>query len=142
VPPGGLGVGEHQLHASYTGDRRYAANDSASDSVTLGRGKPGLSLRVTGTMLPAAQAMTWATVALPSDATGNVSFTVDNANGKGITLGSAPIIDGSAIFKDLDTARRRLTPGANIIRASYAGDARYAAGASNPITVTVVPATG
>jgi hypothetical protein len=41
-----------------------------------------------------------------------------------------------------DSAGRRLTPGANIIRATYAGDARYTAGTSNPITVTVVPATG
>ena len=55
----------------------------------------------------------------------------------GKRIGSAPIKNGSATLQDPQAATQRLAPRANQIRASYAGDARYTPGNSNPVTVTI-----
>jgi Bacterial Ig-like domain (group 3) len=137
VPASALGVGAHSLHASYTGDRRYAANDSDSITVNVAKGDPALNLRISGTIRAPGQAMKSMAVVLAPDATGSVTFSRENAGGPDTVLGSAPIVKGSAILKNPDAATPSLAPGANRIRASYAGDARYASSTSNVVTVTV-----
>ena len=140
-----LGVGAHSIHASYTGDARYAANDSASIPVDVRKGNPALHLRISGTAPPAGRAMASMVALTPPDATGLVTFTLVNQGAPDTVLGSAPIVrqgaapdvTGAATLQGLAAASRLLKNGANPIRATYAGDADYAAGTSNVVTVTV-----
>ena len=136
APSPALGVGSHSLHASYDGDARYAANDSANVVVNVGKGDPAMNLQISGTARSPGQSIKSIAVVMAADATGSVTFSARSVDGTMTPLGSAPIKNGSAILEDLQ-ATQHLAPGANQIRASFTGDARYAAGNSNPVTVTV-----
>ena len=136
APP--LDVGSHELHASYTGDRRYKANDSAAMTVEVDKGDPALDLRISGTVLTPGRAMKSMVVLLAPDATGSVSFSLLSPGDTPATeLGSAAIVKGAATLRDLAAATGRLRAGANRIRASYAGNDRYRPGTSNVVTVSL-----
>jgi len=72
------------------------------------------------------------TVVMPSDATGYVGFYNAALPGPDKGIGTAPIIDGTAM---MSVNPGLLVPGENPIHASYGGDARYLPNDSNTVIV-------
>jgi hypothetical protein len=72
------------------------------------------------------------TVTMPSDATGYVGFYNAALPGPDKGIGTAPIIDGTAV---LSVNAELVVPGENPVHASYGGDARYLPNDSNTVIV-------
>ncbi len=126
----GLPAGKHLFSAEYAGDDNHRASSAPTSSYSLA------PLSTTTTISPPASTPTFgdsiditATVA-PIDAIGHVTFTRG-----GITLGTAPITDGTAILSG-----QRFTAGSHGVFATYSGDDYYAGSASMGVPFVVAQA--
>lgn len=126
----GLPAGQHLISAEYAGDDNHRASSATTLSYSLA------PLSTTTTVSPPASTPTFgdsidisATVA-PIDAIGHVTFTRG-----GITLGTAPITDGTAILSG-----QRFTAGSHDVIATYSGDDYYAGSASLGVPFVVAQA--
>jgi hypothetical protein len=127
--------GNNPIQASFTGDARWAANDSNFVTVTILTPAP-MRLSASPTTVPLGQAPVL-TVQMPSDATGTVGFYDTTVPGTDKGIGVAPIINGVAT---LTSPSRPLVQGDNSIYAWFGGDAKWAAHSSNTVPITVNPA--
>jgi Big-like domain-containing protein len=137
--PATLGVGSHQIVASYSGDTSYAASQSDPVTVTVGKATPPMALTISGTMPASGQAPKSLVVQLPADATGSVGFYDASLPGADKGIGVAPIVNGQATLTSLT---KTLPDGAQSLYAWYGGDGNYGGGGSNPVTVIVGSASG
>lgn len=145
--PATLGVGSHQIVASYNGSTSYTPSQSAPVTVTVGKANPAMALTINGTStsttLSAGQQPTSLVVQMPADATGSVGF-YDDINGgcEGSTApgakcqgeGVAPIVNGYATLTSVTVP---LTDGVHYLHASYGGDGHYNPNGSSTVTVTI-----
>jgi hypothetical protein len=130
------GAGAHSLQASYAGDTSYAASSSSTTTVTVqpvtttlvlganpGTSAFGQQVALTATLAPyAAQSLT--------------------TNGENITFSSGGVSIGTAVL-NLGVATLNVTSlpvGTATLTAAYAGDANFAASASNSLSYTVTAA--
>ena len=135
APDRPLVVGDNPIRASYGGNAIYAAADSNLVAVVaVSRLTPKLTLTVQSTHVLVTEPPVL-TVRMPADATGEVGFYDAARPGADKGIGVARIIDGVATLTAPD---RPLVVGDNPIRASYGGNAIYAAADSNLVTVVAV----
>ena len=129
-----LASGMHSLTASYAGNASFAASTSAVVPLTV-VGLPS-ALALTSPSVSATQGLPVefvATVTAPSGGSvplpgGTVTFSDGSAS-----LGTAAVDPtGVAIFTST-----KVPLGANVIAASYGGDATYAAASAPPVTATI-----
>ena len=105
IPLGNLSMGEHEISAVYSGDKKYAASGSSSDVVVT----PDIGVPdelTTGDNV--------VSIDLPSDAGGNLTVNVD---GNEITV---PVVNGTA-----SVPISNLTAGEHDISVKYSGDGKY-----------------
>ena len=105
IPLDNLSMGEHEISAVYSGDKKYAASGSSSDVVVT----PDIGVPdelTTGDNV--------VSIDLPSDAGGNLTVNVD---GNEITV---PVVNGAA-----SVPISNLTAGQHDISVKYSGDGKY-----------------
>ena len=135
---GALAVGSYAVAADYVPSDAISAPSSDSETLVVGQGSVSITVSVPGaTTVPAGTQVTLRAQVAPSTATGTISF-LRSTGGSPTTIGTAQLVNGLAT---LDTTT--LPVGGWFIRATYGGDANYAAQPnSNSVTVTVVQAPG
>jgi hypothetical protein len=129
-----LPAGVQTLSVTFTPtDTADYNNSSATVSLTVNLASVTVGLTSTSTSIPAGSPFTL-TANVQSSAgtpTGVVTF-LDGA----IVLGTASLATGVATFPTV-----LLTPGSHTLTASYAGNAEFQGGMSNPVVVNVLPGT-
>ena len=129
-----LAVGVQTLSVTFTpADTADYTNSSATVSLTVSLGSVTVALSSSATSIPAGSPFTL-TAAVQSSAgtpTGVVTF----SDGAG-ALGTASLVNGAATFPTT-----LFTPGSQTLTASYAGNAEFQGGVSNPVVVNVLPGT-
>ena len=121
-----LTVGNHTIVSSYTGDNKYDGFNSTSQNVTIPKASiPGGEDALNMTT-PANSATPSFSINLPSDATGNLTVTVD-----GKKTYSQALVNGSATVKV-----PKLSSGKHTLTVSYTGDDKYS-NISKTVTVKV-----
>ena len=130
-----LAVGVQTLSVTFTPtDTTDYTNSTATVSLTVSLAAVTVGLTSTSTSIPAGNPFTLTATVQSTTAgtlTGIVTF-FDGAN----TLGTASLVNGMATFP---TAL--FTLGNHTLTASYAGNAQFQGGVSNPVVVNVLPAT-
>jgi len=135
MPDRPLVLGDNPIQASYGGNAIYAAADSNLVTVVaVSKPVPPMTLTASSTQVLVTEPPVL-TVRMPPDATGEVGFYDAARPGADKGIGVAPIVDGVATLTAPD---RPLVLGDNPIRASYGGNAIYAAADSNLVTVVAV----
>ncbi len=135
----GLGVGTHQITATYGGDSLFAGSTSLPLAVTVNL--PATITKAT----PASQS-----VLIGKDA--KIKAVVKMAVGPGVPTGTVTFTEGTttlgvvnlALVGQVDTAKLTISKpalGTHTIIATYSGSATLAPSTSTAITVTVVKAT-
>ncbi len=111
---GQLPVGEYNMTVTYSGDNKYA---SASKNTTLSVPKADIPENSTSidVNIPKETTQPTFTISLPSDASGNLTVTVD-----GNKTYNATVINGTATVTAAD-----LTVGQHNVTVSYSGDDKY-----------------
>lgn len=145
-----LPAGSHSLAASYGGDNSFASSSSPADAVTITQAATTIGLAASPASAGLGSFVTLtATVTTQSNAsqqgiypTGSIQFmsgghSIATVAANGTTNTQTGFAQASAVL-----LTSSLPLGTNSITATYSGDANYAAsGASNAVTVTVLPAT-
>jgi hypothetical protein len=132
TPTRPLVPGRNPINASFTGDAKWAANDSNFVALNVLTPAP-ITLSTSATSVMQGQAPVL-TVRMPTNATGIVGFYDFAQAGANKGIGTAPIINGVAT---LSAPTRSLVLGENQINASFGGDSNWDANDSNFVTVTV-----
>ena len=120
-------VGSNNVLASYIGDANYVASSSIVSVQVNGVPVVGLMASSSAINLGVKETLTATVTGAGVTPTGSVTFNFGTT-----PLGSAPLIGGVATLSTM-----ALPDGADILTASYSGDASYIAGTSPAITVTV-----
>ncbi|HYD42820.1 MAG TPA: Ig-like domain repeat protein, partial [Anaeromyxobacter sp.] len=125
-----LGVGSHELTASYGGDASFAPSASAATTLTVGKGAAGVALAVAPGAPVSGEPVTWtATVTATAPSSGTPSGTVELRDGE--TLLCAITLSGGA-----GACTRALGAGRHTISATYGGSASFeTASSSGELTV-------
>jgi len=130
-----LPVGVQTLSAVFTPtDTTDYTSPTATVSITVNQATDTVGLTTSATSVPAGTPFTL-TATVQSSTTGTPTGTVTFMNGASV-LGTASLANGAAAFP---TAL--LVPGIYTLTANYSGDTDFLSGISNPVTVTVLPAT-
>jgi autotransporter-associated beta strand protein len=128
----GLGVGDHQIGAVYSGDGSFDAGAAAPIVHTVARATVTITLTSTANPAVAGQqaALTAAIASAVPGAgtpTGTVTFTINGAPAGNLAGGAGVLLS-------------RLPPGMHTIRASYSGDANFAPAVTDFVqTIIAVP---
>ncbi|MFN9198560.1 MAG: beta strand repeat-containing protein, partial [Planctomycetaceae bacterium] len=128
--------GAHQVYAVYSGDTHYAGSTSSSLMVNvLAASSTTLATSTSNSTWGSAVTLTASVVGFDAAAPGTVSFALADgtllSNSSGQT--SFPLTGGQAKL----TTTTLPSPLANVITATYSGDATSATSVSNSVTVTV-----
>ena len=113
-----LNAGNHTVEITYSGDDKYASAN-ASKELSVLKQNATADIEMPANMTVGENST--ANVKLPSDATGNVTVTVD-----GSEVSSVPVTNGSA-----DITMPPLSAGNHTVEIAYSGDGNY-----NPVTQT------
>ena len=132
-----LGVGTHNITASYPGNGSYLPSRSGNFSQTVD--KDSVSLALTSVPNPSTfgQAVTFTVKIVASPPGGAPGTAIPTGT---ITFSDGTSALGSAILDNTGTATftiNTLTAGAHTIAASYGGDANFSRGSSSPYMQTV-----
>ena len=130
----GLGVGSHNITATYSGDATYATSTSAAVTVAV-QGPTSLALAASSTNPAFGTAVTFTatltTTGSQSVPTGQVTFKDGTT-----TLGQSAFLDSTVTT--FQTAA--LAVGPHTITAQYSGDTTFVGSTSSSVTVTVATA--
>jgi autotransporter-associated beta strand protein len=128
-----LAVGSHSITASFAGDNTFAAATSPAVGVSIAKASPAVTIGSTAPASTAGQAV-WlaASVAAPSPGSSVAPTGVVEFRDGVQTLGTAPVVNGLAVF-----GTRSLAVGSHSITATYDGDAGYSATSTGPLNQVV-----
>ncbi len=120
-----LAAGTHEVTATYSGDNHYRGGDSATESITVVKAAPTVTLTTSAAVVTEGTAVTL-TSGVPDDATGTVTF-----------LNGATTLDTATVTDGLASVSAQLPIGTHEITARFEGDERYTAGTSPAVSVKV-----
>lgn len=124
----GLSVGNHTLTATYNGDANYATSSATHTQSVVQTASTIVVTPGTSSVLAGKEARFVANVSSPTGVpTGTVTF-----QDAGVTVGSAPLAKGVAVFS-IST----LGVGLHTLTATYVGDANYSQANSDPVTLQI-----
>ncbi len=126
-----LGIGNHSLSATYSGDSNFgsATSNVVTQVVNPGKTNTTTSLSTSANPITTTQPLTLTASVVPSGATGQVQF-----KDGGAVIGTSTLSGGTATL-----TLSSLTAGVHALTAVYLGDTNFNSSTSNTVSETVNP---